>query len=395
MAAIAASTHSPLQAEPVATAIPLAYDDTKIYIGMDIWHETLDPATTFDVSSPTGLNDPADIALAQYYAYAKANDTASIKEVFSSLDGSLDSLIRKLIQNPAMFSNYGTLQNVQIDSKSYWGGYRFVDVVLSGGAGALEWREDILCDGDDCKMSIALDNSTEKEQLMETVLLWADAFLDSAYDPNDLNTKMTVLRAADRKISLYPDILPSGPPTYPETFYVDLDQLPETTFDIIPKEDEDDPPPTPPAEVQAVLDMLKDAAASDRNTIETALAPHFTSMPGGGFIRMTEKEDGTDDSSANLISKIFSWISFYERVEPWTTLRILGIARTGPFTYVFVEPQTIKSETEIEKDNIQLFTVLYIQDDDEYKLVTDTDQVVPWYAFKTSFVMELVCEQYQ
>ena len=393
MAAVAASTYSPLYAEPVETAIPLASDDTKIYIGLDIWHEALSPPTSFDVSSPAGLTDPADFVLAQYYAYAKANNTPSIKEVFSSLDGSLDALIRKLKLNPAMFSNYDTLQQVQIDSKSYWGGYRFVDVVLSGGAGTVEWREDVLCDGDDCKMSIVLDNSTEKEQLMETVLLWADAFLSGTYDQNDLDTKMAVLRNADRKISVYPDILPSGPPTYPVTFYVNLEQLAENTFQIDPKEGENDPPPT--AEVQAVLDMLKDAAAASKATIETALAPHFTSMPGGGFIRMTEKEAGADDSSVSLTSKAFPWTTFYERVEPWTTLRIIGIARTGAISYVFVEPQIIKSETEIEKDTIQLFTVLFIQDDDEYKLVTDTDQVVPWYTFKTSFVMELVYEQYQ
>ena len=395
LAATAASTCSPLCAEPVATAIPLAYDDTKIYIGLDIWHETLSPPTSFDVSSPAKLTDPADIVLSQYYAYAKTNDTESIKDVFSTLDGSRDSLIRKLMLTPAMFSNYGTLQNVRIDSKNYWGGYRFVDVVLSGGAGTLKWREDVLCDGDDCKMSIAFDNSTEKEQWMETVLLWTDAFLSSTYDQNDLDAKMAVLHAEDRKTSVYPDILPSGSSTSPVTFYVDLEQLPENTFDINPKIEIDDPPPTPPDEVQAVLDMLKAAAAASKDTIETALAPHFTSMPGGGFIRMTEMVAGSDGSSVSLTSKAFPWTIFYERIEPWTTLRILGIARFGDISYLFVEPQTVKSESEIDKDTIQLFTVLYNQDENEYKLLTDTDQGVPWYAFKASFIMALVYEQYQ
>ena len=205
---------------------------------------------------------------------------------------------------------------------------------------------------------------------------------------------MAVLRAADRKISIYPDILPSGTPTYPVTLYLDLEQLVENTFDINPKIDEDDQPHTPP-EVQAILDMLKAAAAAGKATIETALTPHFTSMPGGGFIRMTEKENWADDSAVSLASMAFPWSVFYERIEPWTTLRVLGIARIRDIYYVFVEPQTIKSVTEIEKDTIQLFTVLYNQDDDEYWLVTDTDQGVQWYPFKTSFVMELVYEQYQ
>ena len=380
-------------AEPVKTAIPLALDDTKIYLAMEIRQEQINPPVSFSASAPTGLSRPDELLLARYYSLAKSNNVDLLKAVYTSSDGSVDTILRQLAINTDFYGNYTLLEQINIKARKYWGGYHFIDVTLSGGGQSTEWREDILCENDVCKMSVVFDNSTEKEHFLEASLLCTDAFLSQPFDQADLDMKMAALRAQNQSLSIYPDYLPNGLPVYPITIHAHLTRLAEDLFEINPQTS-DDPPPVPPVEVQTILNMLKDAAAhAERETIENILFAHWTSMPGGGLCRMTEKESAGEDgtSTAALTSTAYTWEAFHDRVKRWTAIRVLGIARCGDITYVFVEPRISEDKT----DTIQLFSVLFLEFDNSYRLITDSDQVVPWYIFRTSIVMQFINEQYQ
>jgi len=373
------------------TAIPLLYNETKIFIGLYISHEQILPPIKFPVQPSNTSSDKAIKLLATYYSNAKSNNANILNGLYAPMDGSKDTIQRMLALNSDIYSNYRQLEHIQIYAKTHWGGYQFIDVLLSGNNEIIEWREDVLCDNNDCKMSIKYDSSDEKERFLEAVLLWTSVFLNSSYDQNKLNTQMATLKAHNNNISIYPDYLPGALLINPITIYFHLTQLNDNLF-TIDQQEASKTESIPPPEVQTLINMINDTAKSDRYNIETKLTPYWTSMPGGGLCRMTENENGSysNTSSEKLQSIAYTWEAFYDRVIKWNKIRIIGFAELEDITFLFVEP--IISET--EKDSIQLFTVLHSVEDNSYKLLTDNDQVIPWHIFRNADIMQFIYETY-
>jgi hypothetical protein len=235
-------------------------------------------------------------------------------------------------------------------------------------------------------MSDIMDNSNSSERIVEATLAITMAFFESGVNLSEYQNTIKNVIDKNIKIDILPEIQPPGSQLYPLTFYTDLIKLEGTaTFRLdadnnfagIPK-------------IQALVDMLKSVRNAQESELELIIPNFWTSYPGGGLVRMTDKKIQNEIPTKNLTLGNYTWAAFHGRIKKWNAIKILGIARVQEADFLFVEP--ILSDGRF--DTIQLFTVLFNSDTQTYKFVTDSDQIVPWYIISEPLFMQFIHDKY-
>jgi hypothetical protein len=384
---ISFATYSSISlAQPIKSVIPILMDNAWVYIAAEFWYEKREPTITFQVGQTTNLTGDAERTLARYYERAKANQINSVIDLYSQEDGSRLRFRQVAQSNPDILSTYADLGTVTLGNKALWGLYQLLNVKLTGGSGTTEWREDLLCQGNDCGMSDIMDNSNSSERIVEATLAITMAFFESGVNLSEYQNTIKNVIDKNIKIDILPEIQPPGSQLYPLTFYTDLIKLEGTaTFRLdadnnfagIPK-------------IQALVDMLKSVRNAQESELELIIPNFWTSYPGGGLVRMTDKKIQNEIPTKNLTLGNYTWAAFHGRIKKWNAIKILGIARVQEADFLFVEP--ILSDGRF--DTIQLFTVLFNSDTQTYKFVTDSDQIVPWYIISEPLFMQFIHDKY-
>lgn len=373
-------------AQPTKLIMPILMDNAWVYIAAELWYEKREPTITFQVGKTTNLTGDAERTLAGYYERAKANQINFVIDLYSQEDGSRLRFQQAAQSNPDILSTYADLGTVTLGNKALWGLYQLLNVKLNGASGTTEWREDLLCQGNNCGMSDIMDNSNSSERVFEATLVVIAGLFENGINLSQYQNTLQSVINKNIKIDILPEVQPPGSQLYPLTFYTDLIKLEGTktfyldaqnNFAGIPK-------------IQALVDMLKSMRNAQESELDLIIPNFWTSYPGGGLVRMTDKKIENEIPTKNLTLSNYTWTAFHGRIKKWNAIKILGIARVQEADFIFVEP--ILSDGSF--DTIQLFTVLLNPDTQNYKIVTDSDQIVPWYIISEPLFMQFIYDKY-
>ncbi len=398
------SASGPVAADLQNTPVPLAMKDARMYLGMELWYETVSPPRVLDVDQWSSAAPGADLLLAHYYHLAKTNQPEQVAQLYSSVDGSRERFESALAESTDYFANYSALNSLAIQSQIAWGNYLMVNHALSGTAYTLQWRDTLLCEGSNCVLSNALAGDAAMAVVGMDLMTFAQAYLQSAYDPVAVQAAMDVLKAQGNTLSLQPDFVADQATASALLIHADLEQLDTRRFQPGVEYD-----PAPPAEIQLLLELMTGMQAADESSLEAALTPYWSSLDMEDTVYML-KADPARPAEQGLPKPLaafdYIWPAFRERVANWQALFVLGIARMGDLVFVYVLPEhepveevlptgTVPDSSYVPDyvDSPQLFT-FDVSAPDGPVLVADIDQPFVWLALRSPALLEALRDIY-
>ena len=388
-AALLLGSTSQTGATPVRTLVPLAYDDTRVYLAAEVFYEQTGTPSPVPVADWQALPSGPLRATARYYDLARQDRPADIVPLWLAADDSRSRIEQRLMESPDFYTVFSMLEQVTWLDRMAWGNYDLFRLRLAGGGYSVETALDLFCDDFGCQLSNWIEADAEAGGLIGALKV-AAAVADTLPVPAQVVTDSRArMRQLGHEHALLPPLFDTSGLNRPLLLLADLLTVAEPEIDLA-----EPPSPALPAAVSFVVEALQRARNADPEDLAAVVAADWTAGDTDTVVTMAQGEQLTDDNDVvlgeRISSALYSWEAFQERLLGWSSLKLLGYAPLDDLVFVFLQP----AQSSEAVAPAQLFVARYDDPADAWQLVSDSDQSLAWEALHQPAFLDFIAERY-